>query len=265
MSAIGLKSMGSRLYSENARVCAKWQWNARDCVTGLHDRRSRGVQSSNNSRVRFNVISHTPVRSRLYHIHIVYKRNWDGSYLMNLTQKSYSWFHIFQIRNLFHCVAESRWNMPFKGSRHGNGVVDGAVAKLLRLWQHASALWRHAVRIRIVMSTMHEWVMNIHYHTWIAQGRFINMIRTPSKQWGACGNLLSRMFKRRSKKTSKLRVTGLCDGNSRVTGEFPAQRASNAENVSIWWRHHALNKIDKWRVRHHLLYYGVALVCSHNE
>ena len=22
------------------------------------------------------------------------------------------------------------------------------------------------------------------------------------------------------------------------TGEFPAQRASNAENVSIWWRHH---------------------------
>ena len=24
-----------------------------------------------------------------------------------------------------------------------------------------------------------------------------------------------------------------------VTSEFPAQRASNAENVSIWWRHHA--------------------------
>ena len=30
-----------KYYSENARVCAKWQWNARDCVTGLHDRRSR--------------------------------------------------------------------------------------------------------------------------------------------------------------------------------------------------------------------------------
>ena len=28
-------------------------------------------------------------------------------------------------------------------------------------------------------------------------------------------------------------------GNSSVTGEFPAQMASNAENVSIWWRHHA--------------------------
>ena len=30
----------------------------------------------------------------------------------------------------------------------------------------------------------------------------------------------------------------LCAGNSPVTGEFPAQRASNTENVLIWWRHH---------------------------
>ena len=42
--------------------------------------------------------------------------------------------------------------------------------------------------------------------------------------------LLKRLFRRRSKKTSKLRVTGLCEGNSPVTGEFPAQRASNAED-----------------------------------
>ena len=41
--------------------------------------------------------------------------------------------------------------------------------------------------------------------------------------------LLNRLFMRRSKKTSKLRVTGLCAGNSPVTGEFPAQMASNAE------------------------------------
>ena len=39
------------------------------------------------------------------------------------------------------------------------------------------------------------------------------------------------------KKTSKLRVTGHCAGNSPGTSEFPAQMASNAENVSIWWRH----------------------------
>ena len=44
--------------------------------------------------------------------------------------------------------------------------------------------------------------------------------------------------RRRSKKISQPRVTGLCEGNSPVTGEFPAQRPRNAENVSIWWRHH---------------------------
>ena len=46
--------------------------------------------------------------------------------------------------------------------------------------------------------------------------------------------LLNRSFGPRSKKTPKLRVTGLCAGNSPVTGEFPAQMASNAENVSIY-------------------------------
>ena len=45
--------------------------------------------------------------------------------------------------------------------------------------------------------------------------------------------LLNRLFRRRSKKTSKLRVTSLCEGNSPVTDEFPAQRASNAEMFSF--------------------------------
>ena len=45
------------------------------------------------------------------------------------------------------------------------------------------------------------------------------------------------------KETPKLRVNGLCEGNSPVTGEFPAQMASNAENVSIWWRHYMMHAI----------------------
>ena len=52
--------------------------------------------------------------------------------------------------------------------------------------------------------------------------------------------LFDRLFRRKSKETSKPRVTGLYEWNSPVTGEFPAQRASNAETVSIWWRHHVL-------------------------
>ena len=57
--------------------------------------------------------------------------------------------------------------------------------------------------------------------------------------------LLNRLLKYRSKKTSKLRVTGLCAGNSTVTGEFPTHRASNTEYIPIWWRHH-LNNMGKW-------------------
>ena len=61
--------------------------------------------------------------------------------------------------------------------------------------------------------------------------------------------LRNRLFRPISKKTSKLRVTGLCEGNSPVTGEFPAQRASNTENVSIWWRHHVMleSVVVGWR------------------
>ena len=43
--------------------------------------------------------------------------------------------------------------------------------------QFEYVLWGH---------TIHEWVMNIHYKTWIAQGPFTNIILTPSKQWSVC-------------------------------------------------------------------------------
>ena len=51
----------------------------------------------------------------------------------------------------------------------------------------------------------------------------------------------STVYSGADKKTSKLRVTGRSAGTSPDTGEFPAQRASNAEYVSFddvimaWW------------------------------
>ena len=48
--------------------------------------------------------------------------------------------------------------------------------------------------------------------------------------------LLNRLFQIRENKAP--RHWPLCAGNSPLTGEFPAQRASIAEIVSIWWRHH---------------------------
>ena len=62
--------------------------------------------------------------------------------------------------------------------------------------------------------------------------------------------LLNCLFGLRSKKTSKLRVTGrywpFCAGNSPVTSEFPAQKASNADYVSMWWRHHEKDEDASW-------------------
>ena len=74
------------------------------------------------------------------------------------------------------------------------------------------------------------------------------MVRVPTHicvtrpQWvkhphdpGVAGNY---WFWRPSNKTSKLRFTGLCERYPPVTGGFPSQRASYAENYSIWWHHH---------------------------
>ena len=84
--------------------------------------------------------------------------------------------------------------------------------------------------------------------------KFISLLRWRRNGHNGVSNhqphhcLLNLLFGCRSKKTSKLSVTGLCAGNSPGTGEFPAQMVSNAENVSIWWRHHALVCLysDEW-------------------
>ena len=57
--------------------------------------------------------------------------------------------------------------------------------------------------------------------------------------------LLNTLFRRIPKKIPKLCVNALCEGNSPGTSEFPAQRASSVENVSIWWLHHDLCSISE--------------------
>ena len=67
--------------------------------------------------------------------------------------------------------------------------------------------------------------------TWVHSKHYDDVImRTMASQITSLTSVYSILFRRRSKKTSKRRVTGLCEGNS--------QMVSNAENLSIWWRHH---------------------------
>ena len=65
--------------------------------------------------------------------------------------------------------------------------------------------------------------------------------------------LLNRLFSRRSKKTSKFRVTGFYEGNSPVTSELPAQMASNAEvipfdDVNMYLENGCA---DRWQAKRH--------------
>ena len=96
-----------------------------------------------------------------------------------------------------------------------------------------------------MISMYNAWVMNCFQSMIYAAEHWLCSLRWRHNGRDRVSNhqphdcLLNCLFRRRSKKISKLHVTGLCAGNSPGTGEFPAQMASNAENVSIWWRHHA--------------------------
>ena len=54
----------------------------------------------------------------------------------------------------------------------------------------------------------------------------------------------STIFWHKSKKTSKLHLTALCEGNPPVTSGFPSHRGSNDDSVRIWWRHQKPVAID---------------------
>ena len=79
--------------------------------------------------------------------------------------------------------------------------------------------------------------------------------------------LRNRLFRCTSKKSSKLRVTGLCAENSLAIGEFPAQMAITAENVSIWWRQHVGLKCNHYKIKqskdgHPKIFHCLSTGCS---
>ena len=143
-----------------------------------------GVQSRNTSRVRFTGISHTPMRSRFYHTHIMYKRNWDDLCLVDLM---YFALHIFQKFAICFIVL---MNLGETCDLKGRVLVTVWRTMLLLCCYHYDYMLQHydVTQFEYVLwrHTMHEWVMNIHYKTWIALGRFTNIILIPSKQWGMC-------------------------------------------------------------------------------
>ena len=70
---------------------------------------------------------------------------------------------------------------------------------------------------------------------WSLQWRLDGRDNVSNHQPHVC--FLNRLFRHRSKKTSKLCVTGLCGGNSSGAGDFPAKWPVTRK-FFIWWRHH---------------------------
>ena len=131
-------------------------------------------------------------------------------------------------------------------------------------------LWRHSDECVILHANRLN-ITTVFHRNFLSIMQTVVSIGTQTKlQWrqnehnGVSNNrrldcLLNRLFSPRLKKTSKPRVTGLREVNSPVTGEFPAQRASNAENVSIWWRHHErITNVPHWLLSRCM---GITLHC----
>ena len=136
---------------------------------------------------------------------------------------------------MYSTISESHLKGVYIYISHGRLYHRNALQLMYRLiWRTVSALanvYEYTSRTFILFLTRNDEPPNDSLQ-WHHNGCH----SVPNHQPHHC--LLNRLFGRRSKKTSKIRVTGLCAGNSPRTGEFPTQRASNAENASIWWRHH---------------------------
>ena len=132
------------------------------------------------------------------------------------------------------------WDLQWKGLFHSSQ----------RTHDVATSFWRfNTVIITSCVRWVHDELATPRVRTEWGMNYWCYLYSLTSLQWRHDGldgasnhqphdSLLNRLCRRRSKQISKLRVTGLCEGNSPVTGELPAQMVSNAENVSIRWRHH---------------------------
>ena len=138
--------------------------------------------------------------------------------------------------------------------------------------QDCSAAWLSSLCIIAVFGSVI--VPGLYFLTWY---QYITDRYTFALQWRhkehdgvPCHRCVSCLLNRRSNKTSKLGCTGFCGENSSVTGGLPYQRASNTENVYIWWRHHEDNwynygwfdlpLLRRWRWSRKLVYIKLLLI-----
>ena len=115
---------------------------------------------------------------------------------------------------------------PSLAAHFGNTVYN---MRTQNAWLHASETSVYVSPQCVLLSSSTGVLKNGLYVTLLCRHNELNVVSNLRSLDG----LLDRLLRRKSKKTWKLRVTGLCAGNSLLSGEFLSQRASNAENIPI--------------------------------
>ena len=131
-------------YSENARVCAKWQWNARDTSRVRHQ--SSAFHCHFAHPRAFSLSSHT------YSVPTEFWWIFNTKKLLVVTYFSNSQFVPSQFVPSQFVPSSLGETCHLKGGDMVTVWQTVLFQSCYRLRQHASALWRHAVWIRIVPS-----------------------------------------------------------------------------------------------------------------
>ena len=124
--------------------------------------------------------------------------------------------------------------IPINSQRH---------MKVLREFEYRYSINSNIKQLTPMSCSWYQEHLGISIATLVCDIYFWDGIDTSSLQWShnerdgvsnhrRLDGLRNRLFRRYNKQISKLRVIGLCEGNSPVAGEFPSQRASNAENLT---------------------------------
>ena len=122
-----------------------------------------------------------------------------------------------------------------------NSSKSSPLAKeLLQYWIKASILGCLALQNPVMLNSVTQWSLrNNCCNRWYSLlNSFIFAMRYSDVVMGAMATLITGVSIVYPTDCSDQRNHNLCAGNSPMTGDFPAQRTSNAENVSIWWRHY---------------------------
>ena len=93
-----------------------------------------------------------------------------------------------------------------------------------------------------------NWIYILHLHAFFWQNLWSHyndvIMSTMASQITSLTIVYSTLYSGANQRKHKNSASLAFAGNSPVIGKFPAQRASNAENASIWWwRHHGLWKM----------------------